>query len=421
MDKLKVFIGSSSEAKEYAQIVQEILQEVESDIEIIGWWKDNVFASGDTHIESLFNAISKTNTAVLIFAEDDSLRKRGVDTWTTRDNILLEYGMFAAAHGRNNVLLLKLGNPSLPTDLSGVNHVILEKCEDSASFKEKNRGKIRSWIEGIKKIKANKFNPESSLPRLYQVMLTVLGASRSYNPDFASQIDYMAAELVTAMSMSLQTDNLGVNDALAEQVVRYYLYESISISAHDATGPASWVSPTVFRYLASQIRQYLWSNIINGKWHLCVHEWLGEAINLAISNAQKRLDSQSLTIFDNPNEFHWEIGTPTLQYSRVLAWTKEELMHPIAESIISIHEAFNIPLFFVETEHQSKDKSFAYIVFENNKGKFSGLYGKQTQKYHTNPFTNGIPGFGIAIEEYKRLLKHKDLMFATDARTLLLA
>jgi hypothetical protein len=421
MTHLKIFIGSSSEAMQCAQLIQELLQDIDNEIEVLGWWNETVFQSGDTHIESLFKAISATNAAILIFAEDDRVERRGVNAWTTRDNILLEYGMFAAAHGRRNVLVAKLGNPALPSDLSGLNVRFIERCEDSSTFKERNRGEVRRWLDAVKKDQADKPAPELLLPRLYQAMLSVFGAARSSIPELAIQMDYMAAELVNAIAVSLKTRNLGVDDDLADSIGRFHLHDCISICAYEVTGPASWVNPTIFRYLSGQIRQYLWANITGGKWHLTVHDWLGEAITRAIENARRKLKSQSLTIFDNPQDFHWEIGSPSLQYSRVLFWTKEELAHSITESVIDIHEAFNIPLFFVEANAQSRDKDLAFIAFEKSSGGTTGRFGLKRFNYKTREIQKGgvIPGFGSALDLYRSLLKREDLMFAKDARELL--
>jgi hypothetical protein len=421
MAKLEIFIGSSSESKKNAQYVQELIMEIEPEAGIRAWWS-GVFFPGDTHIESLLKAVPKTNAAILIFAEDDRANKRGEDIWITRDNILVEYGIFAAAHGRDNVALARLGNPSVPSDLSGMNLVSLQKSENAEDFKEHNRAEIRRWIEQIKRNLTNKPPTlQASLPRLYQAMLAVLGWVKNSEPGLATTMDYMAADLVSAMAVSFETDNLGVNKTLTDQVTRNYLSDAVSLSAYEVTGPASWVGPTIYRYLASQIRKYLWANIHEGKWDLRIHPWLGEAINNAIKNATSQLGSRSLTIFDNPDELHWEIGTPKLQYSRVLLWTKGELKHPITESVIAIHEAFNVPLFFVEAKPENKDKDVAYLVFEKSGGFPNGLYGKKTDQYHTNPFRNGeIPGFGNALQKYRELLSRQDIMFAADARYLLL-
>jgi hypothetical protein len=420
MAKVDIFIGSSTESKEYAQFIQELILEMEPEAKIRPWWS-GVFLPGDTHIESLLKVVSKTNAAILVFGEDDKISRRGENIWTARDNVLLEYGIFSASHGRDNVTLARLGDPKMPTDLLGMNLVTLQRCPDAEDFKTRNRAVIRGWVEQVKQnLRDKPLSLQASLPRLYQAMLVVLGwTKRSADEGLAVKMDYMAAELVSAMAVSFETDNLGVNEALAEQVMRNYLNDAVSLSAYEVTGPASWVNPSIFRYLASQIRKYLWANIREGKWHLQVHSWLGEGIAKAIENARSSPLGASLTIFDNPEEFHWEVGSPKLQYSRVLVWTKEELRHPIGESVIAIHEAFNIPLFFVEAQSE-QNKDVAYLVFEKPEGVASGLYGKKNEQYHTHPFRKDIPSFGNAIQKYRELISRPNIMFAADARHLLI-
>jgi hypothetical protein len=291
-------------------------------------------------------------------------------------------------------------------------------------------------------------SPETALPHLSKVLADLVSLTHT-QPALAKHLQIMAAELLTAMFVSVRTDNLGVNEDLTERVVRGYLDGAVSISVYETTGPASWVDPKIYRYLAPQIRQYLWRNIDategrtkalpprpvpahpvaaladlraqtwrslkRGRWNLVVASWLGAAMRTAIRNARLRLGSESLTVFDNPSEFHWRVGQPRLQYSRVLFWTLNELEHPIADSVIAIHEAFNIPLFFVEAA-KPHDKDFAYLVFEKKSRAVTGLYGQRKNEYHTQPFDNRIPGLGDALESYKKLLGRKDLMFAVDAR-----
>lgn len=421
MKPLRVFIGSSEEDKPIAQLLQELVEEIDGNIEVVGWWSDSEFKPGGTNIESLVDIISKTNAAILLFAENDRGEKRGIASRTPRDNVLLEYGMCAATHGRCNVMLAKIGSPTIPTDLTGLIYTQLEAHENSSRFKERNRGRVRVWIESAKAYQANKTAPETALPRLYQAMLSVVGAAKEGIPDVAVQMDNMAAELVTAMAVSLKTSNLGVDDDLAEVIEKMHLRDSISISAYEVTGPASWVSPTIFRYLSAQIRQYLWANIIGDNWNLTVHDWLGKSINRACDNALKYLGVPSLTNFDNPEELHWEIGDPRLQYSRILLWTKEELAHPITQSVISIHDAFNIPLFFAEAKQPSQDKDVTFIVFEKKGGPPTGRYGFRQHNYQTRDrdLNRGcIPGAGDAIQLYQKLLLREELMFAKDAREL---
>ncbi len=430
MAELKIFIGSSYEKKDVAKLIQEIILDIDGSIQVLGWWRYDVFPPGDTYIMSLLKAVSKTNAGILLFADEDSASRRGAEIRVPRDNIVLEYGMFAAAHGTNNTLIARVGKPTIPTDLAGVSSIEIIECEEDIDFLEKNRGQLRNWVRQVKQNFESQGadtpetleTPETLLPQLYTAMLAVFKkAKSSHNTDssFAVEMDRTAAELVNALAVSLETDNLGVNDALAD-LVKEHLREAISISAYEVTGPASWVSPAVYRYLADQIRKYMWGNIIRSKWDLKVHAWLADAINKAITNGRAAMGSESLTIFDNPKEFQWGVGTPRVQYSRVLFWTIDELRHPIAQSVIDIHESFNIPLFFVEAKPNSSDKEFAYLVLEKKDGSVAGRYGRRDRNYKTVDIEKGtIPGLGNAMQRYKALLQSKNLMFAVDAKALL--
>ena len=140
---LRIFIGSSTEARGKAEILQELLYEQGSDIQPRGWWSDGIFPVGSTFIESLQRVMKSTDTALLLATEDDKTFTRGREGKEPRDNIQLEYGMSIEAHGREFTALAVLGQPKLPTDVSGVTHLILE---DGPDFKERNRGRIRGLI-----------------------------------------------------------------------------------------------------------------------------------------------------------------------------------------------------------------------------------------------------------------------------------
>ena len=416
MAKLDIFIGSSGETKEFAGYIAELLSELDPEAHIQPWW-NGVFAHGDTHIESLLNTVRNTNAAVLVFAEDDQINRRGEPLWVVRDNVLFEYGIFVGSHGRENVTLARLGKPEIPSDLLGMNLMPLQRGNSAEDFKTRNRAEIRRWLERVKRHLHEKSpSPQAYLPQLYKTMLEVLGHSKD---ELAVKMDQMAADMVSAMAVSLTTDNLGVSDDYVEEIERHHLNDAVSISAYDVTGVGSWVNPRIFRYLAGQTRKYLEANTQKGKWNLLVDSWLGAGITKAIENARSRLQ-YSWTKFDNPEDFHWDVGTPKLQYSRVLIWTKEELKTPIAESVIAFHEAFNIPLFFIEAPAVKTVRQVAYIVFENQKGVASGFYGKISEQYHTHSFKRDIPGFGNAIQKYRDIIARPDIMFASDARYLLL-
>jgi hypothetical protein len=101
------------------------------------------------------------------------------------------------------------------------------------------------------------------------------------------------------------------------------------------------------------------------------------------------------------------------------------LRDPIAEAVISLHEAFRIPLFFLRAEPDKGDKELAYVTFEKRDGSVSVLCGKKpgydTTKDTSFKDSGKLPGRGNALTDYKRLLERPDLMLALDARELLLS
>jgi hypothetical protein len=146
-ESLRVFIGSSTEAREKAEILQELLYEQGPDIQPRAWWSEGVFPVGSTFIDSLRLIMRSTDAALLLATEDDRTVTRGKEVMEPRDNIPLEYGMSIEVHGPERTALAVLGNPKLPTDVSGVNHLHLHPGSDHGDFKERNRGKIRSLVD----------------------------------------------------------------------------------------------------------------------------------------------------------------------------------------------------------------------------------------------------------------------------------
>jgi predicted nucleotide-binding protein len=147
---LRIFLGSSDEAREFAQVIQDLIYEEsrhdEYRVTVVSWWSTGVFLFGDTFIESLERIMGDTDAAIIIASEDDRTTVRGAMVTTPRDNITFESGMAIGYHGRRRALLAVIGSPKLPSDLDGVNHLRLDQAPDLASFKERNRGRIRDLV-----------------------------------------------------------------------------------------------------------------------------------------------------------------------------------------------------------------------------------------------------------------------------------
>jgi predicted nucleotide-binding protein len=93
----QTFIGSSSEGLIVANAIRANLIDV-TDCQI---WTEGVFLPGRTFIETLESLLDRVDYAILVASPDDMLRRRDVERFSMRDNVLLELGLFIAKLGRN--------------------------------------------------------------------------------------------------------------------------------------------------------------------------------------------------------------------------------------------------------------------------------------------------------------------------------
>lgn len=118
-ETIKVFIISSSEAAEVAQIIQESFEHTPI-LPIL--WADGVFRATTYALEALEKAVDECDFAVAVAHSDDITHFRG-DTWPApRDNVVFELGMFLGRLGRSRAILMepREDRVKLPSDMSGV-------------------------------------------------------------------------------------------------------------------------------------------------------------------------------------------------------------------------------------------------------------------------------------------------------------
>ncbi len=113
-----IFVGSSSEGVEFARAVRSAL---ESDAEVTVW-DEGVFELGQTFVESLTQALSHFDFAVLVLTPDDVVQSRSAELSSPRDNVIFELGLFMGKLGRGRTFILQRSHSDLkvPSDLSGI-------------------------------------------------------------------------------------------------------------------------------------------------------------------------------------------------------------------------------------------------------------------------------------------------------------
>ncbi|MDP9070861.1 MAG: nucleotide-binding protein [Actinomycetota bacterium] len=143
--KPTVFIGSSSEA---LAVVNRLVGLMASWFSVRPW--NQVFTSGDYTFDTLLREVELADAAVFVFAKDDKLGFRGEATFSARDNVILEYGLFVAAIGRDRVLILEEQDVKLPSDVVGIktDQFPSDQIARNAALAEFTEKARRKW-EGI--------------------------------------------------------------------------------------------------------------------------------------------------------------------------------------------------------------------------------------------------------------------------------
>lgn len=112
----RLFLGSSSEGRGIARAFQ---VELGDKVEVVRW-DQSVFEPGGFTLSSLCDTAQTVDFAVLVATPDDTTVSRGEQKSSVRDNVVLEFGLFVGALGRERTYLLPTGDLKLPTDVLGL-------------------------------------------------------------------------------------------------------------------------------------------------------------------------------------------------------------------------------------------------------------------------------------------------------------
>lgn len=117
-----IFIASSHEAVNELKRVRRVLSKI--GLNPAPWTSPELFPLAETTIESLSEATKWMQGAVFIFRPDDTrwyrVSGKRKQEKRTRDNVVLEFGLFAGALGRAACAICREDNAKVPSDLAGV-------------------------------------------------------------------------------------------------------------------------------------------------------------------------------------------------------------------------------------------------------------------------------------------------------------
>lgn len=139
---MDIFIGSSREASEILDWVSETLER--QGHKPIRWDNPGLFPPGRSTFDRLIEISKSVQGAVFIFAEDDRVWYRGDGVHQPRDNVLIEYGLFAGRLGAGKSIVAVHKKPKQPADLLGITYV-----DVSESRQERARVELRIWANNL--------------------------------------------------------------------------------------------------------------------------------------------------------------------------------------------------------------------------------------------------------------------------------
>ena len=103
-------------------IAREIQSGLSHDPIIVSVWTDGVFRATRGTVESLLEAVGKSDFAILVLTADDTIISREVEKAAPRDNCIFELGLFMGALGRERSFIVRPRGVDikLPSDLLGL-------------------------------------------------------------------------------------------------------------------------------------------------------------------------------------------------------------------------------------------------------------------------------------------------------------
>lgn len=91
------------------------------------WYSSNLFAPGTYTLPELIREAKAHDFAILVFSPDDKVTSRSKVFQASRDNVLVEFGLFMDSLGLDRTFAVIADNVKVPTDLMGLTTIRYEQ------------------------------------------------------------------------------------------------------------------------------------------------------------------------------------------------------------------------------------------------------------------------------------------------------
>ena len=212
-------------------------------------WDDDTFHLGDHPLESLGRQMLLSDFALLIVHPDDKIVEKGKDdTYTTRDNVLFELGLFIGALGKKRGFFLAVNDHTgkkekkvkIPTDLVGIIRMQVNLVSKNTFDKplQKQCNLLLAAVDRAQKSMGIRLLPSTSLTTGYfnnflkEVCLTM------QEDDFSLKSDEKTLDIAKRkyeLNIVLPSDPVDVSQQAASKFVKDHCLERIQVQGK--TGP----------------------------------------------------------------------------------------------------------------------------------------------------------------------------------------
>lgn len=139
---MKIFIASSLESVQAMRKIALWIEQLQHNP--MEWDSPEAFIAGEYTLPRIIDISRNIDGAIFIFGEDDKTWYRSTVVNQPRDNVLVEYGLFAGAIGPERALICRYGKSKTPTDLHGIIHIDISEGRDQEA-----RARLKQWLINI--------------------------------------------------------------------------------------------------------------------------------------------------------------------------------------------------------------------------------------------------------------------------------
>jgi len=108
------------------------------------WDDTGFFPAGGFTFNRLIEITKLVQAAVFVFGEDDEQWYREDTVQVTRDNVLIEYGLFTGALGLKRAIICRNGEPKQPSDLLGITYINV-----SENKRANAKAELEKWLDEL--------------------------------------------------------------------------------------------------------------------------------------------------------------------------------------------------------------------------------------------------------------------------------